>query len=47
MKANLKMQLAQNATGRILLHVGCLIRGGRWEFHWAGVRRAVARFFKR
>ena len=28
--------------GRMILHLGCLCRGGRWSFHLAGVRRAVA-----
>ena len=32
-------RLAQISVGRMILHVGCLCRGGRWTFHLAGVRR--------
>ena len=46
MLTNLKIQLAQKAAGRILLHLGCLLRGGRWDFHWTGVRRELACLFK-
>ena len=45
MMTNIKIHLAQNAAGRIALHLGCLLRGGRWTFHWAGVRREVGRLF--
>ncbi len=45
MMTKLKIQLAQNAAGRIALHLGCLLRGGRWNFHWTGVRREVDRLF--
>jgi hypothetical protein len=45
MMTNIKLQLAQKAAGRILLHLGCVMRGGRWEFHWAGVRREIAKLF--
>jgi len=41
--ANIKMQMTENGCGRVLLHLGCLLRGGRWEFHWAGVRRELTR----
>ena len=37
MLTNLKIQLAQKAAGRILLHLGCLLRGGRWGFHWIAI----------
>ena len=45
MLTSLKIQLAQNVVGRIVLHLGCLLRGGRREFHWAAVRRELARLF--
>lgn len=40
-----KIYLTQNAPGRMLLHLGCLMRGGQWKFHWAGVRRELAGLF--
>lgn len=39
-----KLTLSQSAGGRILLHLGCLIRGGRLSFHLKGVRRECAHF---
>jgi hypothetical protein len=45
MMTKIKSQLAQKAAGRILLHLGCVMRGGCWEFHWAGVRREMAGLF--
>jgi len=41
MMTKIKIQLAQKTGGRILLHLGCLLRGGRWKFHWAGVCRQL------
>jgi len=41
MLTNLKMKLAQHTIGRVLLHLGCLLRGGRWSYHWAGIRREL------
>ena len=35
--------MTQIALGRALLHLGCLLRGGRWDFHWAGIRREMTR----
>lgn len=37
----MKFFLTQSAAGRLLLHIGCICRGGRIDFHLAGVRRAV------
>ena len=45
MKQRFQFYCAQHVLGRVLLHSGCLLRGGRWEFHWAGVRRELARLF--
>ena len=39
MLTTFKMQLTRIALGRALLHLGCLLRGGRWDFHYAGIRR--------
>lgn len=34
---NFKMQLQHYTFGRVLLHLGCLLRGGRW----AGIQRGL------
>ena len=34
-----KIMLAKSGLGRVFLHLGCICRGGKWSFHWAGVRR--------
>jgi len=41
MMASLKIYLTQIALGRVLLHLGCLLRGGHQDFHWAGIRREL------
>ena len=41
MMTTFKMQLTRIAPGRVLLHLGCLLRGGRWDFHYAGIRREI------
>ncbi len=38
-RQNRKLKLAESASGRAWLHLACLCRGSRWDFHWAGVRR--------
>jgi len=43
LNGNMKCHLARNAGGRVLLHLGCLCRGGRWAFHWEGIRRECRR----
>jgi sialate O-acetylesterase len=35
----MKHTLTKSRVGRMLLHIGCLCRGGKWNYHWAGVRR--------
>jgi hypothetical protein len=37
----MKLFLTENALGRLLLHFGCLCRGGHLQFHLAGIRRAT------
>jgi len=46
MKTTFKIQLTRIAPGRMVLHFGCLLRGGRWEFHWAGMRRELKAIVK-
>jgi len=42
MMTDFKIQLTQKPLGRVLLHLGCLLRGGQWGFHWTGIRRELA-----
>jgi len=42
MTADFKIQLTQKPMGRVLLHLGCLLRSGLWVFHWADIRRELA-----
>ncbi len=37
--AGLKAQLCRHSCGRVLLHLGCIARGGRMRFHLSGIRR--------
>jgi hypothetical protein len=39
----MKLLLAQYAFGRMLMHVGCALRGGNARFHLAGCRRERVR----
>ena len=34
-------RLAENRLGRIYLHLKCLVRGGKWSWHLAGLRREI------
>lgn len=38
----MKLLLTQSTLGRILLHLACLVRGGKFNFHYAGIRRECA-----
>lgn len=38
-KNQMKLCLARFVVGRMLLHLGCLCRGGHWHFHAAGLQR--------
>ncbi len=46
MMTSFKLHLTRIAPGRALLHLGCLLRGGQWDFHWAGIRRELAGIVK-
>jgi hypothetical protein len=35
------VRLAENRLGRIYLHLKCLLRGGKWSWHLAGLRREI------
>jgi hypothetical protein len=38
----MKLKLAQNRWGRVLLHVACLAaRPGHWGWHWQGILREL------
>ena len=43
MSSSLKMFLTTHALGRVCLHLACICRGGKIRFHFAGVRRELAR----
>ncbi len=43
MMTTFKIHLTRIAVGRMLLHLGCLLRGGRRGFHWAGIRRELTK----
>jgi len=38
-RGDLKFKLATSATGRIVLHVFCLVRDHKLHWHWAGICR--------
>ncbi len=38
----MKLFLANYALGRMFLHLGCIIRGGKVRFHFTGFRREIA-----
>jgi len=40
------LRLVQFALGRMVLHLCCIVRGGHWDFHWAGVRREIRHLFR-
>ncbi|MES2661286.1 MAG: hypothetical protein V4689_21885 [Verrucomicrobiota bacterium] len=34
-----QMRLSNSRTGRILLHLSCIGRHGRWHWHFQGIAR--------
>ncbi|MDB6019378.1 MAG: hypothetical protein JWR19_3867 [Pedosphaera sp.] len=42
---NLKLIFCQYTLGRVLLHLGCLARGGQWRFHLLGIRREAKKLW--
>jgi beta-fructofuranosidase/levanase len=36
-----KTALAQTRAGRVVLHLACLLRGGKWSWHYTGLRREL------
>jgi sucrose-6-phosphate hydrolase SacC (GH32 family) len=41
MKTATTIKLAENRLGRAFLHLKCLVRGGKWSWHLAGLRREI------
>ena len=41
MKSESSISLADHRLGRVYLHVKCLLRGGKWSWHLAGLRREM------
>jgi hypothetical protein len=35
----MKLRLCKYPFGRVLLHLACLAKDGKWDWHWAGIRR--------
>ena len=38
-----KHKLARSHFGRVILHLGCLLRDSKWSWHLAGIRREITR----
>ncbi|HEX7861641.1 MAG TPA: hypothetical protein VF773_14995 [Verrucomicrobiae bacterium] len=38
----IKNSLAKTPAGRVILHLACLVRDGRLQWHWRGIVREVA-----
>ncbi len=41
MRKAITAKLARNRFGRMLLHLNCIARGGKWSWHLAGLRREL------
>ncbi|HXU78654.1 MAG TPA: hypothetical protein VN794_18905 [Methylomirabilota bacterium] len=39
----MKATLAQSSFGRVVLHLLCLCRDGKFRWHWAGMSREFQR----
>lgn len=37
----MKTWLAEHSSGRVFLHLACLLRDGKWRWHWAGMKREL------
>ena len=37
----MKTWLAERSSGRVLLHLACLLRDGHVRWHWAGIKREL------
>jgi len=40
----MKTWLAERSYGRVLLHLVCLLRDGKWRWHWCGILREIREF---
>jgi hypothetical protein len=45
--APMKTQLAEHPSGRVLLHLACLLRNGNVRWHWAGMKRELQKLATR
>jgi len=43
----MKTWLAERSSGRVLLHLACLLRDGHVRWHWAGMKREFQNFAPR
>jgi len=39
----MKEKLAKSHSGRVILHLWCLVRDYKWSWHLAGIRRELTR----
>ena len=39
----MKTKLAKSSVGRVILHLGCMVRDGQMRWHWEGIMREVAK----
>lgn len=37
----MRLMLAKNRFGRMVLHVSCLVHDRKWRWHWAGIWREL------
>jgi len=37
----MKAKLAKSHSGRVVLHLWCLLRDSKWSWHLAGIRREL------
>jgi len=37
----MELKLAQSSFGRILLHLACVYRDHKYQWHWSGIRREI------
>jgi len=39
----MKAKLAKSHSGRVILHLGCLLRDSKWAWHLAGICRELTK----
>jgi hypothetical protein len=44
---SMKTWLIKRFSGRVLLHLACLLRDGKVQWHWAGMKRELRTLISR